>query len=62
MLCLDTREAIAAKNLRTDDVLSMLDRASDVQSESETDRGKESDKNDCDAGTDSERDWDALRG
>ena len=58
-LFLDTREA---KNLRTDDVLSMFNSASDVESVSVTDRGEESDKSDCGADTNSERDIDALRG
>ena len=40
----------------------MLNSTSDLESESEIDRGKKSDKSDCGAGTDSECDRDALRG
>ena len=52
---------MAAKNLCSEDVLAMLDAASDVESESETDGAKESDESDCGAGTNSERDRDASR-
>ena len=52
---------MAAKNPRSEDVQAILDAASDVESESETDRAKESDESDCGASTDSEHDRDASR-